>query len=88
MKMLTKLFAIAAFAVPALSFSGAASAQEAPDALVKRISSEVLDTAKNDKDIQSGDNTRIMQLVEQVLVFSKLLKKFQNLQVQKFGQLV
>lgn len=68
MKMLTKLFAIAAFAVPALAFSGAASAQEAPDALVKRISSEVLDTAKNDKDIQSGNNSRIMELVEQKIL--------------------
>lgn len=68
MKMLTKLFAIAAFAVPALAFSGAASAQEAPDALVKRISSEVLDTAKNDKDIQSGNNNRIMELVEQKIL--------------------
>ncbi|PLY58656.1 hypothetical protein HBH1_03156 [Herbaspirillum sp. BH-1] len=68
MKMLAKLFAIAAIAVPALSFSGAASAQEAPDALVKRISSEVLDTAKNDKDIQAGNNGRIMQLVEQKIL--------------------
>jgi phospholipid transport system substrate-binding protein len=68
MKMLTKLFAIAALAVPALSFSGAASAQEAPDALVKRISSDVMDTAKNDKDIQAGNNARIMQLVEQKIL--------------------
>jgi phospholipid transport system substrate-binding protein len=66
MKMLTKLFAIAALAVPALSFSGAASAQEAPDALVKRISR--MDTAKNDKDIQAGNNARIMQLVEQKIL--------------------
>ncbi|KAF1044458.1 MAG: putative phospholipid-binding protein MlaC [Herbaspirillum frisingense] len=65
MKMLTKFFAIA---VSALAFSGAASAQEAPDALVKRISSEVLDTAKTDKDIQSGNNGRIMQLVEQKIL--------------------
>jgi len=65
MKMFTKLIAIA---VSALAFSGAASAQEAPDALVKRISSEVLDTAKSDKDIQSGNNSRIMQLVEQKIL--------------------
>ncbi|NUU02668.1 MlaC/ttg2D family ABC transporter substrate-binding protein [Herbaspirillum robiniae] len=66
MKMLSKIFAIAAFS--ALAFSGTASAQEAPDALVKRISSEVLDTAKSDKDIQSGNNNRIMQLVEQKIL--------------------
>ncbi|WP_343584841.1 ABC transporter substrate-binding protein [Herbaspirillum sp.] len=65
MKMFTKLIAIA---VSALAFSSAASAQEAPDALVKRISSEVLDTAKSDKDIQSGNNSRIMQLVEQKIL--------------------
>ena len=65
MKMFTKLIAVA---VSALAFSGAASAQEAPDALVKRISTEVLDTAKNDKDIQSGNNNRIMQLVEQKIL--------------------
>jgi phospholipid transport system substrate-binding protein len=68
MKMLTKFFAIAAIAASSLAFAGAASAQEAPDALVKRISSEVLDTAKTDKDIQSGNNSRIMQLVEQKIL--------------------
>jgi phospholipid transport system substrate-binding protein len=65
MKTLTKFFAIA---ISALTFAGAASAQEAPDALVKRISSEVLDTAKSDKDIQAGNNGRIMQLVEQKIL--------------------
>lgn len=65
MKMLTKFIAIA---VSAFAFSGAASAQEAPDALVKRISSEVLDTAKTDKDIQAGSTARIMQLVEQKIL--------------------
>ena len=65
MKMLNKFFAVV---VTALAFSGAVSAQEAPDALVKRISSEVLDTAKSDKDIQSGNNGRIMQLVEQKIL--------------------
>jgi len=68
MKMLTKFLAIAAIAVPALAFSGAAAAQEAPDALVKRISADVLDAARNDKSIQAGDNSRIMQLVEQKIL--------------------
>ena len=49
-----------------LAFAGAArAADEAPDALVKRISMDVLDTAKNDKQIQSGDQQRILQLVEE-----------------------
>ena len=42
----------------------AAAQQEAPDALVKRISQEVLETAKNDKDIQSGNMKRVIDLVE------------------------
>lgn len=42
-----------------------AVANEAPDALIKRISLEVLDTARNDKQIQAGDQTRILQLVEE-----------------------
>jgi phospholipid transport system substrate-binding protein len=67
MKIFTKFLA-AAIAASAFAFAGAASAQEAPDALVKRISSEVLDTARSDKDIQSGNNNRIMQLVEQKIL--------------------
>lgn len=40
-----------------------AAAAEAPDALVKRISAEVIDSVKADKDIQSGDRSKIMGLV-------------------------
>jgi phospholipid transport system substrate-binding protein len=64
MKMLKKLF-IAAFSTGVLAFAGSASAQqEAPDALVKRISQEVLDIAKADKDIQSGNQKRVLEVVE------------------------
>lgn len=38
--------------------------QQAPDALVKQISTEVLDAAKADKSIQSGDMKKISALVE------------------------
>lgn len=62
--MLKKLF-IAAFSIGVLAFAGSASAQqEAPDALVKRISQEVLDIAKADKDIQSGNQKRVLEVVE------------------------
>lgn len=37
---------------------------EAPDVLVKRISADVLDTAKADKAIQAGDRQKIIGLVE------------------------
>lgn len=47
-----------------LSFMQPVQAQEAPDALIKRISQEVLDTAKNDKDIQAGNQKKVLDLVE------------------------
>lgn len=43
---------------------GTAIAQEAPDALVKRVSNDVLETARADKSIQAGDVNKVMQLVE------------------------
>lgn len=64
MKVFRKLFAIASMVISAFAFVPAAAAQEAPDALVKRISQEVLDTAKNDKEIQSGNYKRVLELVE------------------------
>lgn len=42
----------------------ATAADEAPDALVKRLSSEVLDTIKADKSIKAGDIPKIMALVD------------------------
>ncbi|WP_194724309.1 MlaC/ttg2D family ABC transporter substrate-binding protein [Noviherbaspirillum malthae] len=64
MKLLKTLFAIASLTIGALGFAPAASAQEAPDALVKRISQEVLDAAKSDKDIQGGNQKKVLELVE------------------------
>ncbi|HJV82497.1 ABC transporter substrate-binding protein [Noviherbaspirillum sp.] len=64
MKIFKKLFAVIGLAVATAAFMPAANAQEAPDALVKRISQEVLDSAKNDKEIQSGNQKRVLELVE------------------------
>jgi phospholipid transport system substrate-binding protein len=46
--------------------SGAALAQtaEGPDVLIKRLSTEVLDTIKADKNIQSGDTSKVIALVD------------------------
>ncbi len=45
--------------------SGSASAQqEAPDVLVKRVSTEILELAKTDKQIQAGNQQRIMEVVQ------------------------
>ena len=42
----------------------ARAADEAPDALVKRLTTEVLQTLKTDKSIKAGDVNKIMQLVD------------------------
>jgi phospholipid transport system substrate-binding protein len=47
-----------------LAAAGAAHAQQAPDALVKQVSNEVLEAAKADKSIQTGDVKQVMALVE------------------------
>ena len=43
----------------------AATAQEAPDALVKRVADEVLTVLRTDKELQSGNTRRAIELVEQ-----------------------
>lgn len=52
----------------ALSFAPTARAEEAPDVLVKRITQEVMDTARSDKAIKAGNRERIHQLVEAKIV--------------------
>jgi phospholipid transport system substrate-binding protein len=44
------------------------SADEAPDAFVKRISNETLDAVRSDKSIKGGDINKIMQLVDSKLM--------------------
>jgi phospholipid transport system substrate-binding protein len=68
MKLIKQLLACATMAFATASFAAtvpsAPVANEAPDALVKRISTEVLETAKTDKEIQAGNTKRVMDLVE------------------------
>ena len=54
---------LGALALAALS-GLAAAAEEAPDALVMRISGEVIEAAKADKSIQAGDVQKIIVLVD------------------------
>ena len=42
-------------------------AQEAPDALVKRVSEEVLASIRADKDLQAGNPAKVKQLIESKL---------------------
>ena len=44
--------------------AAASHAQAAPDAMIKQVSTEVIDTVKNDKAIQAGDVGRILALVD------------------------
>jgi phospholipid transport system substrate-binding protein len=64
MTIVKKILGLAGFCI-ALMGSGFAQAQEAPDALIKRISTEVLETAKTDKEIQRGNMQSVLKLVEE-----------------------
>jgi len=44
------------------------AADETPDALVQRLSSEVLDALRNDKSIKAGDVDKIMVLVDKIIM--------------------
>jgi phospholipid transport system substrate-binding protein len=44
---------------------GALAADEAPDALVKRIADEVVAIVKTDKDLQAGNSSKVVQLAEE-----------------------
>jgi phospholipid transport system substrate-binding protein len=48
----------------ALVAAGPAVAQQAPDALVREVSSDVIETARQDKSIQAGDVNKIIALVD------------------------
>lgn len=62
-----KLFRNIAGLIVAFAAAGA-MAQEAPDALVKRVSQEVLLIIKTDPKVQAGDQARIREVVETKLL--------------------
>jgi phospholipid transport system substrate-binding protein len=62
--MLSQQFVRWISAATLLVASATAFAQQAPDQLVKQVSSEVLDAAKADKSIQAGDVQKVSALVE------------------------
>jgi phospholipid transport system substrate-binding protein len=63
-----KSFLGAVVGVVMACFAGGAVAQEAPDALIKRVVDEVTTVIKADKDIQSGHRHKINQLVDTKIV--------------------
>ena len=58
-KLATVLVSSLMFAMPV-----AYAQDEAPDALIKRLSSDVLEKIKADKTVQTGDMTKVMALVD------------------------
>lgn len=59
--MLRRFFLLLAGAIA----TTAALAQEAPDALVKRTADEILAIVRQDKDLQAGNQQKVVQLAEQ-----------------------
>ncbi|HVE05834.1 MAG TPA: ABC transporter substrate-binding protein [Paraburkholderia sp.] len=67
-----KKFFLIPFFAALFSFGGAAFAQtvdtNSPDGMVKTVTQQVIDTIRADKTIQSGDLTRITQLVNEKIL--------------------
>ena len=57
-----------ALAITAYTLPAAAAAAEAPDAMVKRLSTELLQLIKNDPAIKAGDQARIMAVVNEQIM--------------------
>ena len=67
-KAMTLVWRLAVIAVLALAAALPAAAQEAPDALVKRVSQEVLQIIKNDPLVQAGNEARLREVIEVTLL--------------------
>jgi len=68
MKIFKKLLMVLGVVTSTLALVPTASAQEAPDALIKRISQDVMEAAKTDKDIQAGNQKKVLELVEEKIL--------------------
>lgn len=62
--MFKKLLAAAAALGLALGLAGSALANVAPDALIKQLSTEIIDAVKADPAIQAGDVSKVIGLVD------------------------
>jgi len=67
MKLLKQLCAIA-LAACSVAFMNPAAAQEAPDAMIRRISQEVQEIARSDKGVQDGNMSRMVSIVEEKIL--------------------
>lgn len=66
--LLARLFAVLVMAASGLLAAPAHAQDEAADALIKRLSTEVLNSVKADPSIHSGDTARIIALVDAKLM--------------------
>jgi phospholipid transport system substrate-binding protein len=62
--MIAGSLARAALAALALAFAPLALAQEAPDALVKRVAQDTVNLIKSDPKLQAGDPARVREVIE------------------------
>lgn len=67
MKLLTKIFAITAV-IFSIGLFTPAFAEEAPDKLIARVSQEIIDLVKSDKEVKSGNRQRIQEIVESTIL--------------------
>jgi phospholipid transport system substrate-binding protein len=63
-----RLIALLLLAVPFAIAAPPALAQEAPDALVKRVAEDALSAIRADKELQAGNPAKVKQLIETKLV--------------------
>jgi phospholipid transport system substrate-binding protein len=63
-KFLRQILAASAVVLTALVVPAAHAEDEAPDALIKRLSVDVLDAIKGDKAIRAGDMSKVIALVD------------------------
>ena len=64
----SRLLSLVVAGAALLSLLPARAAEETPDALIKRLSTDVLVSIKGDKSIQSGDVSRIVTLVDEKIM--------------------
>ena len=64
LKFFSRLSAVLMLGLAGLLPLAVSAADEAPDALIKRLSTEILDKIKSDKSIKAGDMSRIVALVD------------------------
>ncbi|MDB5838062.1 MAG: transporter substrate-binding protein [Herminiimonas sp.] len=84
MKTLKSLFTLV-LAATTLMFAGAAAAQqEEPITFIKRISEDVMNIAKTDKEIQGGNQRRVLDVVEAKIIPNVNFQRMTSLAAGRF----